>query len=165
MKRTVLILALAVTACTTQEDGRFPSLLPRSIESRSDAEPEAAAPAAVAPDPALDAKLASLHADLDKAAQAFDAAVRRARPQVTAARSARAGSDPWIAAQVTLGGLDSARADTSAAVAELEQLAIERGTSGQPDYPALVAVQDAANAQLDGQSKSVAALQAMLAPG
>ena len=124
-----------LAGCSTQ-DVSAPSLLPRPIESRSDAEPVRPEPVAT-PDPTLDAELAGLAARRDKAAQDFAAADRVAVTRVNAGARAAIGSDAWLDAQTALAALDTPRADLVGIVSELEDLAIARAAAGQPPYPAL----------------------------
>lgn len=138
MRALILLLALPLAACATTANGDYPSLAPRPIEQRSDAEPETV-PAVAAPDPQLDTNLATLGADLTEAATAFDTAARRIEGRLAAARSGGVGSEAWIEAQTALSEVDTARARTATALAELERLAIDRAAQGQPPYPALEA--------------------------
>lgn len=129
-------VALGLLAGCSTQDVSAPSLLPRPIESRSDAEPVRPEPVAT-PDPALDAEIAGLVARRDKAMQDFAAADRVAVARVNAGARAAVGSDAWLDAQTALAALDTPRADLVAVVSELEDLAIARATAGQPPYPAL----------------------------
>lgn len=156
-------LIAATGGCTPTDERDYPSLLPRPIERRSDAEPITRAQIA-APDPALDAKIGGIRIALADAARAFDQASASADALARAARGASAGSDAWLDAQTALAGLDGHRAETSAALSDLEQLAIDRAAAGQPDYPAIGTAQIAAQTQIDSQAAAIARLQAMLAP-
>lgn len=138
MRALLPLLTLPLAACAAAADGDYPSLAPRPIEQRSDAEPEAV-PVVAAPDPKLDANLATLTADLTGAATAFDTAGRRIEGRLAAARGGGVGSEAWIEAQTALSEADTARARTATALAELERLAIDRAAEGQPPYPALEA--------------------------
>jgi hypothetical protein len=116
----------------------------------------------VVADPAVDAKLATLKATLGESATAFAPAAERAERTAVAAKGQAAGSEGWITAQSALAELDGYRATTSATLTDLEDLAIERATAGQPDYPGIEALRTEANAQLQQQSARIAAIQAML---
>ena len=153
--------ALLAAGCADQAGGRFPSLLPRPIETASMTEPEPVAPV-VTPDPALDAKAAAATKSIAATHDAFAAAVAKAAPLVAAAQGAAAGSDAWLNAQTALAQLDTYRADSSALVADLEQAAIDRGTSGAPPYPALDAAHDAAQAEFDAEAATIGELAAKL---
>lgn len=166
MSRTgfsLLIVALA-SGCTPPADsGRFPSLLPRAIESRSDA--VVLPPVKVAtPDPALDARLAELERALANATRAFDAGFARANRLANAARGVSAGGDAWLDAQIALAELDVLRTDTRLAIADLEQLTVDRALELEPDYPALTALIETAKAQESRQNERIASVEARLAP-
>ena len=68
----ILVLFAPLAGCAVP-DVSAPSLLPRPIEGRSEAEPERPAPVAT-PDPALDAKIAALVTQRAKAGSDFVAA-------------------------------------------------------------------------------------------
>ncbi|AOH86016.1 hypothetical protein AWL63_20705 [Sphingomonas panacis] len=166
-RRAIAIPALLLTTllaggCAQQTVSRYPSLQPRAIERRSDAESAEAAPAAATPDTALDAMLAAKAktlADTDSAfAPAADSAERAAR----AARSDAVGSDRWIAAQTALAKLDAFRATTSAIVTDLDELAIGRARDAKPPYPALDSLKGRGDAQLTAEINRIAAIQALL---
>lgn len=156
-------LALLAGGCAAPQGNRFPSLLPRAIETRSDAEPEAAVMTAE-PDPALDVRIAALSRTVDTAADAFAPAANLAERRAVAARGDPVGGERWIAAQTALAELDGFRATTSAAVTDIEELAIARAAEGKPDYPALATAQAAAQAALDAQTGRIGAISARL-PG
>lgn len=130
-----LLLLLPLAACAAPP-GDFPSLAPRPIEQRSDAEPETVVVTA-APDPALDAKIADLLKQVETGAAAFNTAADRIGARLPAARSGGVGSDAWVDAQTAISQLLPSREAISGAQADLEQLAIDRAAAGQPPYPAL----------------------------
>lgn len=155
MRRPIFLAALALplglpAACTTP-DGGYPSLLPRPIESRDDAEPVRPDPVA-APDSALEARIAQKRAAAADAAKRFQAAAVTAESRVAVARGVPAGSEAWVAAHTTLATLDAIRGETVELVTDLEQEASARRQAGAPAYPAL----DAAIAEIG----ELAALQA-----
>ena len=154
-------LALAIAGCTP-EPGGYPSLLPRPIEKQSLAEPERPAQVAV-PDAALDARIAEVTARLQSGNQRFAAAAQEAEAKVAVARGVPEGSDAWLNAQTALSALDSLRAPTLTAVAELESMASERGMAGKPAYPALDSAVAAAGAMATAQGDRIGALEAALA--
>jgi hypothetical protein len=148
-------------ACAQPALSPYPSLLPRPIESRSDAEPIVAAPVAE-PDPALDAQIATTLAAVEKSTRAFATAAARATSAATAARGAAVGSDRWLDAQTALADLDVFRADSSALVTGLDDAQIARAVDGKPPYPALESARAAAKAALEAQTARITALQATL---
>ena len=166
MNRTgfcLLIAALGSGCAPMPDSSRFPSLLPRPIESRSDA--IEVPPVAVAtPDAALDARLTELRQTLDRAGRAFDTGYARADRLANAARGSRAGSDAWLDAQIALAELDVLRTDTRLAIADLEQLEADRALELAPDYPGLAALIGEAKALETRQNERIASIEGRLAP-
>lgn len=158
---SVPLTALMLTGCI-QSDDKYPSLLPREIESQSTAEPTRP-PVAVAADPALDARIAELTGQLDKAQKDFSAAAQDAEAKVAVARGLPEGSEPWVNAQVALAALDALRGQATDILAALEQLAIERGRAGQPPYPALDMAITRARTLSDDQARRIKTLETSLA--
>lgn len=156
MRRSIILTALTLpmgllAACTTP-DGGYPSLLPRPIENRDDAEPVRPDPVAT-PDAALDARIAQKRTAAADAAKRFQAAAITAESRVAVARGVPAGSESWVAAQTALADLDAIRGDTVELVTELEQEASARAQAGTPAYPAL----NAAIAEIGGLATTQAA--------
>jgi hypothetical protein len=158
---SLAILVLFATGCAEQGASRYPSLLPRAIESRDDTEP-VAAPDTATPDSALESRLTEYKSSLERVAAAFAPAADRAERTARGAKGDAAGSERWVGAQTALAELDGYRADTSAILTDLEQLAIARAAEVKPSYPALEAVRATAEAQLAAQTARIAAIQAML---
>ncbi|MEN2785490.1 hypothetical protein ACFOKI_12265 [Sphingomonas qilianensis] len=156
-----LILGAALGACAQTGTTTYPSLLPRAIETRSDAEPVAVV-AVAEPDPALDALIADKTSALDAGKRAFATAATRADGLARAARGAAVGSDRWLDAQTALAELDSFRAGSSGLVTDLDELLVARAADGKPPYPALQTARDAAQAELEAESARIATLQASM---
>lgn len=155
-----LLLATGLAGCTDTR-GKYPSLLPRNVEKQSMAEPER--PVAVAtPDAALDKQIADTMAEIDKDSAAFTAAAQSAEARIAVARGLPQGSDGWLDAQAALSDVEAAQAPLGSTVADLERLAIDRGTAGQPPYPALDAAIAKARDIADAQAARHAALEAAL---
>lgn len=161
MRSLFPLLALTATACASGHDGNYPSLAPRAIEQRSDAEPEVV-PVVAAPDPALDAKLKELAGSLAQATASFEAAAARIAARVPAAKAGGIGSDAWVDTQTALSELQPPRDVVAGVVADLEQLAIDRAAAGQPPYPALEAAKQAAAAAAETQRSRYEELAAAL---
>lgn len=157
----ILTIAPALAGCAAQTSTRYPSLLPRAIESRSDAEPDVVIPV-VAADPATDLALADLRKTLDKTTAAFAPAAETAERLASAAQGDRVGGERWIAAQTALAGLDDYRATTSSMLTDIDSLAIARAADGKPDYPAIASLHNAAQAAFEAQSARIAAIAARL---
>lgn len=140
-----LVLPIGTLAACTTPDGGYPSLLPRPIESRDDAEPVRPEPV-VLPDAALDTRIAQKREAAAAAAKRFQAAAVTAESRVAVARGVPAGSEAWVAAQTALAELDAIRGDTVELVSDLEEVASARAEAGTPAYPAL----NAAIAEIGG---------------
>jgi hypothetical protein len=162
MKQTLSMLAglLALTACS-QGTGVYPSLGARPVEKLGFGEPEVQ-PVVAAPDPALDAEIATLATRLDVIATGFAKDALAAQTAARAARGAAVGSDPWLTAQVALAGLDDWRAQSSALVGDIDQNATDRAAKLAPDYPALTALRERARTENTQQSATIARIQATL---
>lgn len=163
VRRALIALPLVATVagCAAQTSTRYPSLLPRAVETRSDAEPEV--PLAIAdPDPTLDAALGESRKSLEKAVTDFTAAAATAERLATAAKGDKVGSERWIDAQTALAGLDGLRATTSSLVTDLDALALARAADAKPPYPSLETLRGTAQAALDAQTARIAAIAASL---
>lgn len=160
-RAVALSVVLLAGACTQSVSTRYPSLLPRAIERRGDAEP-AATVAVAAPDPALDATLARSLTALKAGRKDFATAAVRAETLARAARGAAVGSDRWLDAQTALAELDALRAGVSGLVTDLDDLSIARAADGKPAYPALDDMRAAAQAELDAETAVIARVQASL---
>lgn len=154
-------LVAALAGCTRSPDG-YPSLLPRPIEAQSLAEPQRPVPVAT-PDATLDTRIAELTASLAAGNQRFAAAAQEAEAKVAVARGVPEGSETWLDAQAALSTLESLRAPTLLALADLEGMVIERGKAGQPPYPALESAVAATDAMANAQADRIGALEAALA--
>ncbi|MES2059294.1 MAG: hypothetical protein V4564_25355 [Pseudomonadota bacterium] len=153
--------ALIVTGCGERSKGPYPSLLPRPIESRSDAEPEIA-PVMVEADSALDKRVAGISATIDSTQKDFAIAATKADSLSKAAQGQPVGSDRWIEAQSALADLDVFRASTVSALSDLDDAAMTRAADGKPPYPSLEAARTATQKELDVQTARIATLQTSL---
>ncbi|RJF93085.1 hypothetical protein [Sphingomonas cavernae] len=113
--------SLLLAGCAT-ETGNFPSLAPRAIEQRSDAE-EPTAPITPTPaDSTLKANLERLLQQAREGESAFSKILGTTERAVAAAKGAAPEAESWVAAQQQLSALDGARAPTAAALSELDSL-------------------------------------------
>lgn len=143
---------------------RYPSLLPRPVEAQPLAAPQVTVAAVPVPaDSALDAQVAAIDASLAQTAGLFAAATDRAKAASANAKGAAIGSEAWLSAQSALAALESLRSESLGALTDLDRLAIDRGTAGQPDYTALSAARARAEAQLTAQQAAIDAIQAQTA--
>lgn len=157
--RALFLASLLLAGCAGPEG--FPSLAQRPIESRPETIPAPPEPVA-APDPALDGQIAELTAALAAAASAFRTAAARVERSVLAGRTGGVGSEAWITAQTALSAMEGARASSTAALVDLEQLAIARAAAGLPPYPALQTALAAAEEQAREQDQRFDALRGRL---
>jgi hypothetical protein len=145
-RNRLLLLVPAVVAalggCTARGD--FPSLAMRPAEREPLIEAPARAPTQTTSDAALLRQVSALEARGTAGARDFDAAYGPAEAAV--ARAGASGSDAWIEAQVALSRLEAARGQATSALADLEQLALDRADrpTGASDRAAI----DAALARL-----------------
>jgi hypothetical protein len=160
--RRSLLLCLALAGCA-DKSSRYPSLLPRPIEKTSLAEPAPSPVAPIAADPTLDGRIAVAVRKAADAETTFAKAADDAEAKVALARGTAEGSDAWLTAQVALAALDVARQPFVGLQADLEQLAVERATSGQPPYPALEKASADARAQVERVRARSATIEGSLA--
>jgi hypothetical protein len=125
--RLAILVALALAAACAAP-GPYPSLAPRPAEKAYAEDAEERKPTPQPDDPALAGEIDRLLAEGKAGAAEFDAALPAAQRASSAAGGA--GSDSWIEAQQALSRLESARARTTAAVADLDRLAVERTSAG-----------------------------------
>ncbi len=123
-RRLLTSIALFLSGCAETQQG-YPSLAKRAIESAPMAEVAPPSVPATA-DPALKAQIDKLSAQAQAGSAAFDKAYVTADKAVTAARGAPVSSDGWVAAQVTISALESARNDSVSALASLDTLYVQR---------------------------------------
>lgn len=126
-RRLLTTLALLLSGCAGPPQS-YPSLAKRPIESAPMAEP-AAPPAPVAADAALAADIARYTGQAARGRGAFDAAYARADRAARSATGAAVSSDSWVAAQVAISALESARNDSISALASLDTLFVQRSNA------------------------------------
>lgn len=142
--------------------GPFPSLAPREEERAAGAgQPSAGAPS-VPDDAALRARIGALAALAAGGERDFGEALGTASAAVRAAGSR--GSESWIAAQEKLSRLESARARTTVALADLDRLALARAAlpTSPDDHAALLAALAEANRLAAGQQARIDGLRATI---
>ncbi len=157
---SAILLALSVAGCAESTD-KYPSLAPRPIEKRSDAETVVPTPEAT-PDPALDARLATMAAKVAQLDADFTAGAAKADAAAKAPGAQATGSDQWLAAQTSLAEIEALRGDMSGTVSDIERMVTDRGEAGQPPYPALDGLRAKAQDQLDAATARVSAIKASL---
>ena len=154
------VAALLLAGCVA-EDG-FPSLALRPAELDLSTE-EPVRPAVEVPsDPALRARVAELLRLAAEGEQSFSAAIGPAEAAVRAAGAV--GSDGWVEAQQAVSRLETAREPTTRALAELDQLSLQRAetaTNGE-DFAALNGAVEEAGRIAASQEQRLQRLQARL---
>ena len=162
MLRALSLSLFILAAGCTEAPGVYPSLAKRPIESRPDTPPEPPAPETAKPDPALDAQIRTLLAQLAKADSDFADAAAKVERAAAVSGSRTVGSDAWIGAQAALADLEMRRGDSQSVLTDLERLVTDRGVAGEPPYPALDAARAKAQAQADAQNARLSAVKARL---
>jgi hypothetical protein len=153
LRAPLSILVPLVLAAGCAAPGPYPSLAPRPAEKAYAEDAEERKPVARPDDPALAGEIDRLLAEAKAGAETFDSAFPAA--QRAAGSAGAAGSDAWIEAQQALSRLESARARTTAAQADLDRLAVERagaGTLGEADSERLRAAAAEIQALADSQA-------------
>ncbi|HEX9947266.1 MAG TPA: hypothetical protein VGA98_06980 [Allosphingosinicella sp.] len=123
-----ILIPLVAAAAGCAAPGPYPSLAPRPAEKAYADDAEERKPTPQPDDPALAREIDRLVAAARAGAAEFDSALPAA--QRAAGRAGAAGGDSWIEAQQALSRLESARARTTAAIADLDALAVERASAG-----------------------------------
>lgn len=154
------LLAFSLTACS-RDTTAYPSLAPRAVEKLGFAEPEVPIVEAK-PDPALDARVATLGRSLDGTSKGFTGDAAKAEAAAARARGKPVGSDAWLDAQTALAQLDDWRAQTSALLTDADQIASDRAAALAPAYPSLAAMRERIAAEAQRQSATIDRLQAAL---
>jgi hypothetical protein len=116
----VIVLGLALGACSSAGGGPYPSLAPRAAEA---IDPRVAIPEVVNDRPAsaaLTSRLAELVGQARQGDAEFGPAVDRAEQLAGGAGAAQ--SESWIAAQEALSAADAARAPTTRALGDIDAL-------------------------------------------
>ncbi len=147
------ILVALVLAAGCAAPGPYPSLAPRPAEKAYADDSEERKPTPQPDDPALAGEIDRLLAEAKAGAAEFDRALPAT--QSAAGAAGAAGSDSWIEAQQALSRLETARARTTSALADLDRLAVERvgaGTLGSGDTEMLRRATEAIQALADAQA-------------
>lgn len=160
IRRVAPLLTLALAGCAADR-GSYPSLAPRAGERLGFAEPDRPIAAATA-DPALDARIASWSADLDRIVAGYTAAAATARRDGGAAEHQSVGSEAWLNGQAALARLDDWRGQESALVAAVDEAASARAAALLPAYPALDALATRAAAEANREATASEELQRLL---
>lgn len=118
-----ILFTTSLSACTATK-GEFPSLQKRPFEGVALDQPSDItinSPASTLP-ATLAAKIASIRSRHNASASAYANLLPAARNAALAASGSGAGNENWVAAHVAVSRLDKSRADSVAALAELDSL-------------------------------------------
>ena len=155
-----LLLPLGLTACATT-NANEPSLARRPAEAIDPRVPIPSNPVAGTVDAALASRLGALVAEGKTGAAEFETEVGRA--QSLAAAAGPAQSESWVLAQQALSGLEAARARTTRAVSEIDELAAARIQGGGGLSVADQAAIEASSGELRTASERQAAVLEQIA--
>jgi len=153
LRAPLAVVVPLVLAAGCAAPGPYPSLAPRPAEKAYAEDAEERRPTPQPDDPALAGEIDRLLADAKAGAAQFDSALPAA--QRKAGSAGASGSDSWIEAQQALSRLESARARTTAALADLDRLSVERsgaGTLGDGDRERLRRATEEIQALADSQA-------------
>ena len=153
LRATFPILLPLALAAGCAAPGPYPSLAPRPAEKAYADDAEERKPTPQPDDPALAGEIDRLLAEAKAGSADFDSALPGA--QASAGAAGASGSDAWIEAQQALSRVEAARARTTAALADLDRLAVQRagaGTLGEADAERLRGATAEIQAQADSQA-------------
>ena len=161
---TILAAALLTAGCAAA--GSFPSLAPREVEAIYAAgDPLQSAPDAPNRE-GLAERLGAFSAAAADGSGAFERALAAARPVV--ARAGGRGSESWLAAQQAVSRVEAARAQTSRAVADLDEYVLAEARKGPlsiADYERLTAAMERLHGLSSRQQAAADALRRSLSGG
>lgn len=160
MTRTLIFASLCLlSACA--DKGAFPSLNPRPIEAKAATLLDEKAPALIPilpSDPAMAARITAIRQSAAVSLQQFEAARIAAEKAVSSAGERE--SESWIAGQMSISALESARAPVKTALSDLE--ALLRGLLTAPRSEDLDQVRHALENVEEMDARQNAAVQALI---
>lgn len=162
MRFALPVFGILLLAGCASDEAAFPSLSPRAAEGRDFSEPVAAPAAALVPDPALDARIATWRRQLDAIASGFDRDAARATSAAAAGGARSVGSEAWLTAQSALAALDDWRGQASGLAAEVDEAARERAATVGIPYPALEALRTRAEDEAARTAEAIGSIAARL---
>ena len=159
-----LAALLGISACAAP--GPYPSLAPRAIERELAAADEAPPSPALPDDPGLSERIRPLIEKAESGDAEFQAAIPAAR--AATGRAGSSGSDSWVEAQQAVSRAEAARALTTAALAEIDALALAEARSRALSPGDLERLREGVaqvQAIADRQQEAIRALEASLRGG
>mgnify|MGYP001118538817 CR=1 FL=1 len=163
---SLALLAIAPVPAEAQTRG-YPSLAKRPVESRDRTVPAAQPVQPAAPDAALATQVETLGKQAASGDAAFQQQIAQGRKTASAATGAAPASESWVAAEMTISALDSARYESVAALAGLDTLYVDKQDNADaarvttdlatidPVRTRVLALVDAQNDALDSLRKSL----------
>lgn len=159
---SLLAFPILLLACAGPE-GEAPSLAPRPIEGILDQPVHAIEPVESVDNAALAAEIETLVGRAEAGHHTFSARYPATRDAVTAASGAALESESWIAAQLALSALDSARSSTVEALGMLDGILAEQALAGAPsETQRLLAARERVSALYEDQNALYDPLNRML---
>lgn len=125
---TIPVLLASLAGCAA--NGPFPSLAPRPIEQALANDTPAPPPPLIPSDPAVSARIEALERRARAGDRAFTPALATARAAV--GNGGAAGSEGWVAAQLAVSRAQAERGETTAALGELNALAVSLAAATPP---------------------------------
>ncbi len=163
----VALVALGPLNAEAQTTRAYPSLAKRPAETRDRTVPATPAVEPAAVDATLVAQVATLANQSASGDSAFQKQIATGRSTVASAGSAAPLSEPWVAAQMAISAVDSARYDSVAALAGLDTLYVERQEGAdaarvQADLATISPARTKALALVDAQNDALDSLRRAL---
>ena len=130
-RASLVSLTILLTACAGPE-GEAPSIGSRPIEGILDAPIRGIAPVQSTSSAALSAEIDALIHQAEAGHSGFAANYPAAQNAITSAAGSAIESEAWIAAQLAISALDSARSETVRALGSLDAILAEQAVSSAP---------------------------------
>jgi hypothetical protein len=160
MRIFLLLIPLGLAACATTNVNE-PSLARRPAEAIDPRVPIPSNPVPGPVDGALASRLGALVAEGKAGAAEFEGEVGRA--QALAAAAGPSQSESWVLAQQALSGLEAARARTTRALSDIDDLAAGRIQSGGLSAGDQTAIETASNELRAASERQTAVLEEIAA--
>lgn len=131
-KRLFSLLTLCLAACSNSISP--PSLMPRAVEKQDGSKPKVVIPVNGAPaSPALKSQIATALAKVKAGDKVFSETDAKNGRLIAVGRRASEGSEAWVVGQQAQSALETARQDSAAALAEIENLLLAQTQAAAGD--------------------------------